>query len=81
MTFEEWWEKEVDAWDTGVKTIAEEAWQQGYNKGYSVGFDESEVVFEAGVQEGINRMYFLYDICPECRATGGRHQMDCGRQR
>jgi len=35
--------------------------------------------WEAGIQEGINRMYLLYDMCPECKETLGRHKMDCGR--
>ena len=37
--------------------------------------------WEAGIQEGIDRMYKLYDICPECRCTEGQHKMDCGRSR
>jgi hypothetical protein len=37
--------------------------------------------WEAGIQEGIDRMYKLYDICPECRCTEGQHKMDCGRGR
>ena len=37
--------------------------------------------YEAGIQEGIDRMYRLYDICPECSMSGGQHKMDCGRQR
>ena len=37
--------------------------------------------WEAGIQEGIDRMYRLYDICPECKVAGGQHKMDCGRQR
>lgn len=37
--------------------------------------------WEAGIQEGIGRMYRLYDICPECRCTEGQHKMDCGRGR
>ena len=37
--------------------------------------------WEAGIQEGIDRMYRLYDICPECKVAGGQHRMDCGRGR
>jgi hypothetical protein len=37
--------------------------------------------WEAGIQEGIDRMYKLYDICPECRCTEGQHKIDCGRGR
>jgi hypothetical protein len=35
--------------------------------------------WEAGIQEGIDRMYRLYDICPECGVAGGQHKMDCSR--
>jgi hypothetical protein len=35
--------------------------------------------YEAGVQEGIDRMYKLYDICPQCKLTNGQHKMDCTR--
>ena len=41
----------------------------------------AEQAWEAGIQEGIDRMYKLYDICPECRCTEGQHKMDCGRGR
>ena len=37
--------------------------------------------WESGIQEGIDRMYRLYDICPECKVAGGQHKMDCGRGR
>ena len=35
--------------------------------------------WEAGIQEGIDRMYRLYDICPECKVPNGQHKIDCGR--
>ena len=35
--------------------------------------------WEAGIQEGIDRMYRLYDICPQCRLPNGQHKMDCSR--
>ena len=35
--------------------------------------------WEAGIQEGIDRMYRLYDICPECNSFNGQHKPDCGR--
>ena len=38
-------------------------------------------IWEAGVQEGIDRMYRLYDICPQCGLPNGQHKMDCGRSR
>ena len=68
MTFEEWYD------------------------GYMYWHDEDEVdpeylvriaqrAWEAGIQEGIDRMYRLYDICPECRLSNGQHKMDCGRGR
>jgi hypothetical protein len=37
--------------------------------------------WEAGVQEGIDRMHRLYDICPQCKLPSGQHKMDCGRGR
>ena len=43
--------------------------------------DELEAAYEAGIQEGIDRMYLLHDICPECSMSGGQHKMDCGRGR
>ena len=43
--------------------------------------DLAKAAYEAGIQEGIDRMYRLYDICPQCRLTDGQHKMDCGRQR
>jgi hypothetical protein len=35
--------------------------------------------WESGIQEGIDRMYRLYDICPQCRLPNGQHKMDCSR--
>ena len=82
MTFEEWWDTVTyDKMSDNRKWLAEQAFQAGYNKGYSVSFTESEEVYEAGVQEGINRMYLLYGICPECKSVYGKHKMDCGRGR
>ena len=43
--------------------------------------DLAKAAYEAGIQEGINRMYTLYDICPQCRLPNGQHKMDCGRAR
>ena len=43
--------------------------------------DLARAAWEAGIQEGIDRMYRLYDICPQCRLPNGQHKMDCGRQR
>jgi hypothetical protein len=37
--------------------------------------------WESGIQEGTDRMYRLYDICPQCKLTNGQHKMDCGRGR
>jgi hypothetical protein len=44
-------------------------------------YEKAEAAYEAGVQEGIDRMYKLYDICPQCKLTNGQHKMDCGRGR
>ena len=43
--------------------------------------DCAKEAWEAGIQEGIDRMYKLYDICPECMLPNGQHKMDCGRGR
>lgn len=45
------------------------------------GADNAEAAYEAGIQEGIDRMYTLYDICQQCRLPNGQHKMDCGRGR
>ena len=39
----------------------------------------AEQAWEAGIQEGVLRMYRLYNICPECKVAGGQHKMDCSR--
>ena len=41
--------------------------------------DLAKAAYEAGIQEGINRMYTLYDICPQCKLPNGQHKMDCTR--
>jgi len=41
--------------------------------------DPVKDAWEAGIQEGIDRMYRLYDICPQCRLPNGQHKMDCTR--
>jgi hypothetical protein len=38
----------------------------------------AEHAYEAGIQEGIERMYTLYDICPQCELPNGQHKLDCG---
>jgi uncharacterized protein YfeS len=43
--------------------------------------DCAEEAYEAGIQEGIQRMYRLYDICPQCKVVGGQHKMDCSNGR
>ena len=43
--------------------------------------DPVKAAWEAGIQEGVLRMYRLYDICPECMLPNGQHKMDCGRGR
>ena len=45
-----------------VESRVDAAWHTGY---------------EVGIQEGIDRMYRLYDICPQCRLPNGQHKMDC----
>ena len=39
----------------------------------------ANVAWEAGIEEGVLRMYRLYDICPECNSFNGQHKSDCGR--
>lgn len=61
-----------------------EEWWDELNKDFPVIMIEEEmaqVAWEAGIQEGIDRMYKLYDICPECMLPNGQHKMNCGRKR
>ena len=61
-----------------------EEWWADLNKDCPVIMVEeemSELAYEAGIQEGIDRMYRLYDICPQCKVVGGQHKLDCGRGR
>ena len=67
MTFEEWWWPRKPLGDDLISG--------------DVVTVAARAAWEAGIQEGIQRMYKLYDICPECREAGGRHKMDCGRGR
>lgn len=39
--------------------------------------DLARAAWEAGIQEGVLRMYRLYDICPQCGLPNGQHKMDC----
>ena len=41
--------------------------------------DPVKATWEAGIKEGIERMYRLYDICPQCKLPNGQHKMDCTR--
>jgi hypothetical protein len=41
--------------------------------------EKRDGVYEAGIQEGIDRMYKLYDICPHCKLPNGQHKPDCTR--
>ena len=41
--------------------------------------DLARAAWEAGIKEGIERMYRLYDICPQCKLPNGQHKMDCTR--
>jgi hypothetical protein len=76
MTFEEYWrEWWGDSWKEGAP-VSE--WSSGSIEQSRIACEEA---WEAGIQEGIDRMYKLYDICPECRCTEGQHKMDCGRGR
>ena len=58
-----------------------EEWWKSYVKPASIYTLEktAEESWEAGIQEGIDRMYKLYDICPECRCTEGQHRLHCRR--
>ena len=39
--------------------------------------DLAKAAYEAGIQEGIDRVYRLYDICPQCKLPNGQHKLDC----
>ena len=56
----------------------EEWWeqQQAFTDEYKI---PCELAWEAGIQEGIDRMYKLYDICPHCKLPNGQHKPDCTR--
>ena len=43
--------------------------------------DCAEEAWEAGIQEGIDRMYRMYDLCSECKMPYDEHKMDCSRGR
>lgn len=60
-----------------------EEWWKSYVKPASIYTLEktAEESWEAGIQEGIERMYKLYDICPQCGLPIGKHKMDCSRGR
>jgi len=65
MTFEEWY----NIHDAGCWILLKENGTKAALKD----------VWEAGIQEGIDRMYRLYDICPQCGLPNGQHKMDCSR--
>lgn len=76
MTFEEYWrEWWGDSWKDGAP-VSE--WSSGSIEQSRIACEDA---WESGIQEGIDRMYKLYDICPECGVAGGQHKMDCGRGR
>jgi hypothetical protein len=61
-----------------------EEWWEHFNSCCPLDITDEETAkwaWEAGIQEGIDRMYRLYNICPECNAFNGQHKMDCGRGR
>lgn len=73
MTFEEWYSvHKAGCWvllkENGTKAALKDAWESG-----------REDAYEAGIQEGIDRIYRLHDICPQCKLTNGQHKMDCSR--
>jgi len=43
--------------------------------------DLARAAWEAGIQEGVERMYLVYDLCPVCRMANGVHKVDCGSGR
>ena len=38
--------------------------------------DMAKWAWEAGVQEGIDRMHKLYNICPQCKLPNGQHKSE-----
>jgi hypothetical protein len=65
MTFDEWWKADIIMRRSDVRSR----------------YSKAKDAYEAGIQEGIQRMYRLYDICPQCKLPNGQHKMDCGRGR
>lgn len=67
MDFEEWWDEVgLDMWCDNDDVLLS---------------DLAKAAWEAGIQEGIDRIYRLYDICHECRASEGQHRIHCRRGR
>ena len=74
MTFEEWLD-EHEGYSTRKERFLYE-WSEHCSP-----LPWLEAAWEAGIQEGVLRMYRLYDICPECNSFNGQHKIDCGRGR
>ena len=73
----------IDAYTAGWREGWEDGELCGYNRGREHNETDLEVVRNAGIQEGIDRMsrtYVLegiYEICPECSLVEGKHKLDC----
>ena len=73
----------IDAYTAGWREGWEDGELCGYNRGREHNETDLEVVRNAGIQEGIDRMsrtYKLegiYEICPECSLVEGKHTLDC----
>jgi hypothetical protein len=61
-----------------------EEWWKHFNSCCPLDITDEDIAkwaWEAGIQEGIDRIHRLYDICPQCKLPNGQHKMDCGRGR
>ena len=77
----------IDAYTAGWREGWEDGELCGYNRGREHNETDLEVVRNAGIQEGIERMQKAYQIrprgksivssCPECGLLAYKHKLDC----
>jgi hypothetical protein len=79
MSFEDWWYEQE-----GFGLRAERFFEEECERDMQLFINMKkwlEAAYEAGTQEGIHRMYMMYDFCPECKVAYDKHKMDCSRGR
>lgn len=66
----------------GEEHMTFDEWWEEFDSSCPLDITDSEIAkrsWEAGIQEGIHRMYMMHDFCPECKVAYDRHKMDCSR--